>query len=60
MAEVAAEISDGLGGLSPAERAADMMRIEALTQTATALSSGTALPPYLAASSVAAAPPTGR
>ena len=56
----AAEMTSALNGLSPAERAADLMRIEALAQTATALSSGTALPPYLAASSVAVPPPPGR
>ncbi len=60
MTEVAADMTAGLNGLPPAERVADMMRIEALTRTATALASGTALPPYLAASSVAAAPPRGR
>jgi hypothetical protein len=60
MAEVAAEMTAALNGLPPAGRAADRMRIEALTQTATALSSGTALPPYLAASSVTAEPPAGR
>ncbi len=58
-AEVA-EMTAGLNTLSPAERAADHIRIEALAQTATALSSGTALPPYLAASSVAVPPPPGR
>jgi hypothetical protein len=57
MAEDAAGITAELNGLSPAERAADRMRIEALMQTATALASGTALPPYLAASSLVAAPP---
>jgi hypothetical protein len=57
---MAAELTAKLNALSPAERAAGVMRIEALTQTATALSSGTALPPYLAASSVSARPPAGR
>ena len=57
---MAAEMTAKLNGLSPAERAAGIMRIEALTQTATALSSGTALPPYLAASSVSAMPPAAR
>jgi hypothetical protein len=60
MTEVAAEMTAELFGLSPAERVADVMRIEALTRTATALGSGTALPPYLAASSVTAAPPLRR
>jgi hypothetical protein len=60
MAGAEAELTAALDGLSPAERAASMMRIEALMQTATALASGTALPPYLAASSVAATPPAGR
>jgi hypothetical protein len=59
-AMAAAEMTAELNLLSPAERAADTMRIEALAQTATALSSGTALPPYLAASSVAVPSPPGR
>jgi hypothetical protein len=60
MAGVAADMMAELNGPSPAARPADMMRIKGLTQTATALSSGTALPPYLAPSSVAVAPPAGR
>ena len=44
MADVAAEMSAGLAGLPPAERAAELERIEALTQTIDALSSGGASP----------------
>ncbi len=40
MADVAAEMSAGLAGLPPAERAAELERIEALTHTIGALSSG--------------------
>jgi hypothetical protein len=45
MADVAAELKAGLGSLPPAEREAEMERIEALTRTAGALASGAAVPP---------------
>lgn len=53
MAEMAADMIAALTGSPPPGRPANR------TQTATALSSGTALPPYLAASSVTAAPAGG-
>jgi hypothetical protein len=53
MAEMAADMIAALNGSPPPGRAGNR------TQSATALSSGTALPPYLAASSVTAAPAGG-
>ena len=44
MADVAAEVTADLGDLSPAERAKEMMRAEALSMTASALVSGKAPP----------------
>jgi hypothetical protein len=46
MAQVAGEMTADMGNLSPKERAAEMMRVEALTQTAAALVSGAPLPPF--------------
>ena len=46
MAQVAGEMTADMGTLSPKQRAAEMMRVEALTQTAAALVSGAPLPPF--------------
>lgn len=46
MAEVAREMTADMGRLSPKERAAEMMRVEALTETAAALLSGAPLPAF--------------
>nr|WP_294545477.1 hypothetical protein [uncultured Rhodopila sp.] len=46
MAEVAGELTADIGKLPPKERAAEMMRVEALTQTAAALVSGAPLPAF--------------
>ena len=46
MARVAGELNAEIGKLPPKQRAAEMMRVEALTQTAAALVSGTPLPPF--------------
>jgi hypothetical protein len=46
MVEVAGELAADVGKLPPNERAAEMMRVEALTQTAAALVSGAPLPQF--------------
>jgi hypothetical protein len=46
MAQVAGEMTADMGTLSPKERAAEMMRVEALTHTAAALVSGAPLPAF--------------
>ena len=46
MAQVAEELTADMGTLSPKQRAVEMMRVEALTQTATALVSGAPLPAF--------------
>ena len=46
MAQVAGELTTDMGNLSPRQRAAEMMRVEALTQTAAALVSGAPLPAF--------------
>nr|WP_294506391.1 hypothetical protein [uncultured Rhodopila sp.] len=53
MTQVAEEMTAELAGLSPAERAAEVIRIQALNRSATALASGTVTPSYLNAASVA-------
>nr|WP_294525480.1 hypothetical protein [uncultured Rhodopila sp.] len=45
MTQVAEEMTAELAGLSPAERAAELIRIQALSRSATALASGTVAPP---------------
>jgi hypothetical protein len=46
MAEVAGELTADIANLSPRQRAAETIRVEALAQTAAALVSGTPLPPF--------------
>jgi hypothetical protein len=46
MAQVAGEMTADMGNLSPKERAAEMMRVEALTEAAAALVSGAPLPAF--------------
>ena len=46
MAQVAGELTADMGNLSPKERAAEMMRVEALTEAAAALVSGAPLPAF--------------
>jgi hypothetical protein len=46
MAQVAGEMTADMGNLSPKEREAEMMLVEALTQTAAALVSGAPLPAF--------------
>jgi hypothetical protein len=60
MARVAEDMTAEPAGLSPAERAADILRIDTLSRSATALGSGSVAPPYLNASAVAERPPAGR
>lgn len=46
MAEVAREMTADMGSMSPKQRAAELMRVEALTETAAALVSGAPLPAF--------------